>query len=207
MTAMKTFFYAASILACSFGAAVAQDKPSVDPAKVDAMIKATFSKAGAEWQKRIELDATQRLCNDKRNQVSAAEADTIQKRELTTVKYPADGKYLGDWKKGYEVANTGRGGQFSDGPKTVNGGNCYACHQMDPKELSYGTIGPSLAAYGKDRKYDPQAIKDAWTKIYNSQAVLACSNMPRFGSTHFLSEQQIKDVMAYLFDKDSPVNK
>jgi sulfur-oxidizing protein SoxX len=89
----------------------------------------------------------------------------------------------------------------------VSGGNCFACHQMDPKEVSYGTLGPSLAAYGKDRKYDPDLIKDAWTKIYNSQAVVACSNMPRFGTMKVLDEQQIKDVLAYLFDKESPVNK
>jgi len=31
--------------------------------------------------------------------------------------------------------------------------------------------------------------------------------MPRFGHSGFLSEQQIKDLVALLFDKDSPVNK
>jgi sulfur-oxidizing protein SoxX len=33
----------------------------------------------------------------------------------------------------------------------VNGGNCYNCHQIDKKEISYGTIGPSLYNYGKIR--------------------------------------------------------
>ena len=121
--------------------------------------------------------------------------------------YPTDGKLLGDWKRGYEVANNGRGGQFSDPANTIPGGNCFACHQLDPKEVSYGTLGPSLAAYGRERKFDQQSVKDAWKKIYNSQAVFACSNMPRFGANKFLNEQQIKDVMAYLFDPDSPVNK
>jgi sulfur-oxidizing protein SoxX len=31
--------------------------------------------------------------------------------------------------------------------------------------------------------------------------------MPRFGTMKVLDEQQIKDVLAYLFDKESPVNK
>ena len=75
------------------------------------------------------------------------------------------------------------------------------------KEVSYGTLGPSLTAYGKDRKYDAEAMKDAYTKIYNSMAVVPCSNMPRFGTNKVLDEQQIKDVMAYLFDPESPVNK
>ena len=108
---------------------------------------------------------------------------------------PADGKLLGDWKKGEKVAKNGRGGQFSDPPGTVAGGNCYACHQLDPKEVSYGTLGPSLTAYGKDRKFDPEEAKNAYTKIYNSQAVVPCSNMPRFGTNKVLSEQQIKDVV------------
>ncbi|MGL4728145.1 MAG: sulfur oxidation c-type cytochrome SoxX, partial [Bosea sp. (in: a-proteobacteria)] len=79
--------------------------------------------------------------------------------------------------------------------------------QLAPKELSYGTIGPALAAYGKDRKYDPEAIKDAYIKIYNAQAAVACSNMPRFGTNKVLTEAQIKDVVALLFDPESPVNK
>lgn len=120
---------------------------------------------------------------------------------------PADGNFLGDWKEGAKIANNGRGGQFSDDDKTVNGGNCYACHQMERTEVSYGTLGPSLTSYGKDRKFGADEIKQAYTKIYNSQAVLACSNMPRFGANKFLTEKQIKDLVAFLFDPASPVNK
>jgi sulfur-oxidizing protein SoxX len=204
---MKKTIFIAAALALSVTAAAAQNAPAADPAKVDALVKGMFKSVSPEWQARTVLDDAQRLCTETRNQPSAQQADELQKKELAGVVYPADGKYLGDWKKGFQVANTGTGGQFSDRPGGPVGGNCYACHQMDPKELSYGTLGPSLAGYGKDRNYDPQAIKDAWTKIYNSQAVLACSNMPRFGATKFLNEAQLKDVMAYLFDKDSPVNK
>jgi sulfur-oxidizing protein SoxX len=31
--------------------------------------------------------------------------------------------------------------------------------------------------------------------------------MPRFGTNHVLTEQQIKDIVALLFDPESPVNK
>ncbi len=186
-------------------AAVAADKPSL--AVVDAYVNSTFSNASQEWQDRIKPDESLAACNAHRNDVPSKIAEEINKRELARVVYPSDGKFLGDWKAGYKVANNGRGGQFSDKPGTVAGGNCFACHQLDPKELSFGTLGPSLAAYGKERKYDAAAIKDAYTKIYNSQAVVACSNMPRFGTNKVLSEQQIKDVLAYLFDPESPVNK
>lgn len=179
----------------------------VDPAVVDAYLKTTFGKAPADWQARIEPDESLKVCNQYHNDVPSAEADKITARELTRVVYPADGKFLGDWKSGAKIANNGRGGQFSDPPDTVAGGNCYACHQMEKKELSFGTLGPSLTNYGKDRKYAPDEIKQAYTKVYDSQAVVACSNMPRFGVNKVLSEQQIKDILAFLFDPESPINK
>lgn len=189
-------------------AASAQTAPkTVDPAIVDAYVKATFGKAPPEWQERIVPDETLKTCNAYHNNVPSKEADAITKRELAKVVYPADGKFLGDWKEGRKVANNGRGGQFSDPPDTVAGGNCYACHQLEKSEVSFGTLGPSLTNYGKDRKYAPDEIKNAFTKIYDSQAVFACSNMPRFGANKVLSEQQIKDLVALLFDPESPVNK
>ncbi len=202
----RTAFLTAACAALLIGGpALAQQKPS--QATIEAYVKSTFGKASAEWQARIAPDESLAVCNVTRNNVSSAESEAIIKREMAKVSYPADGKLLGDWKKGYAVANNGRGGQFSDPPGTVSGGNCFACHQLDPKEVSYGTLGPSLTAYGKDRKYDPVTMKDAYTKIYNSMAVVPCSNMPRFGTNKVLDEQQIKDVMAYLFDPESPVNK
>ncbi|MGW9330945.1 sulfur oxidation c-type cytochrome SoxX [Bosea sp. NPDC055594] len=201
---MKHIFAGAALL-LSAGAALADERPS--QAVIDAYLAATFGKAPPEWQARIKPDESLAVCNTTRNSPSSAQSEAMLKRESARVSYPADGKFLGDWKKGYQVANNGRGGQFSDAPNTVSGGNCFACHQLDPKEVSYGTLGPSLAAYGKDRKYDPETIKDAYTKIYNSMAVVPCSNMPRFGINKVLDEQQIKDVMAYLFDPESPVNK
>jgi sulfur-oxidizing protein SoxX len=124
-----------------------------------------------------------------------------------SVVYPADGNVIGDWKEGEKIAQSGFGGRFNDKPDVVNGGNCYACHQMRPDELSYGTLGPSLLGYGKARNFEAEAAKAAYAKVYNAQAVFPCSQMPRFGYHKFLSEQQMKDVVALLFAKDSPVNK
>jgi sulfur-oxidizing protein SoxX len=180
---------------------------AADPATVDTYLTSTFGKASPEWQARIEPDETLKLCNRYRNDVPAAEADKIVARELAKVVYPADGKMLGDWKEGAKIASNGRGGQFSDDAKTEAGGNCYACHQMEKQELSYGTLGPSLTSYGRDRNYAPDAIRSAFTKIFDSEAVLACSNMPRFGANKVLTEKQITDLVAFLFDPESPVNK
>lgn len=188
-------------------AAGGQPAAKVTAELVDGYISRTFGKASPEWQARIVPDETMQACNKYRNDVPHDVADAIIAREIQKVSYPADGKFLGNWKEGAKIANNGRGGQFSDDEKTVNGGNCYACHQMESTEVSFGTLGPSLTHYGKDRNYAEAEIKQAYTKIHNSQAVIPCSNMPRFGANGFLTEQQIKDVLAFLFDPESPVNK
>lgn len=180
---------------------------AVDPSIVDKYLMSTFGKAPVEWQARIKPDETLETCNKFRNDVPSAEADRITARELARVTYPADGKLLGNWKDGAKVANDGRGGQFSDPPGLTSGGNCYACHQMEQKELSFGTLGPSLTNYGKNRKYDPEEIKRAYAKVYDSQSSAACSIMPRFGTNKVLTETQIKDIIAFLFDPESPLNK
>jgi sulfur-oxidizing protein SoxX len=198
---------AGMIIALPFAASAQDATKPADPAVVETYLKATFGKAPPEWQARIEPDETLKLCNQYRNDTPPVEAEKIVARELAKVVYPADGKLLGDWKEGAKIANNGRGGQFSDEEGTVAGGNCYACHQMEKKELSYGTLGPSLTTYGRDRSYAPDAIKNAFTKIYDSQALQACSNMPRFGANKVLTEKQITDLVAFLFDPESPVNK
>lgn len=198
---------AGAALALVATSALAQDKPvAVDRAAFDKLLADGFAKAPEEWRARMALDETQRACTETRNHPSNAQAAAIIEREGKDVKFPADGNFFGDVKAGLKVANTGTGSQFSDAPGTYVGGNCYACHHMDAKEVSYGTLGPSLTGYGKTRK-DEASIRDTWKKIYNSQAVVPCSNMPRFGAKAILTEQQMKDVMAYLLSPDSPVNK
>ena len=87
-------------------------------------------------------------------------AEAIQKREQATIEYPADGKFIGDWKKGEALAQSGYGLRFTDYPATrANGGNCYACHQISKQEVSYGTLGPSLFQYGKLRDFTEADVK------------------------------------------------
>ena len=196
-----------AILVLATGSAFAADKVTVPAAEVDAIVDAMFKSATDEWKARVAQDEAQRLCTETRNTPKAADGEKLVARELATIVYPEDGNVMGDWKKGEKVAQTGTGGQFSDGPDTVKGGNCYACHQMAKSELSYGTLGPSLQGYGKLKSFDAAANKAAYAKIYNAQSLLACSNMPRFGFHKFLSIEQIKDVTAYLMSPESPVNK
>ena len=205
---MKSIFPALLLAATlQVSGAAAQTVGKISDADLRSAIDGMWSNASGEFKARVPQDETQRICTETRNQPDAATFDKIIANEAKTIVFPSDGKVLGDWKKGEKLAQSGAGGQFSDGPDVAHGGNCYACHQIDKAELSYGNLGPVLTAYGKDRKYSPEDAKAAYTKIYNAQSVQACSNMPRFGSNKFLTIEQIKDVTAYLMDPASPVNQ
>ena len=133
--------------------------------------------------------------------------ERLEQAQLKTIRYPADGQLLGNWKAGEAIAQSGVGKQYSDDPARPAGGNCYACHQLSPQELAYGTMGPSLLGFGKLRGNSEEIRKYTYAKVYNPQAFSTCSNMPRFGHNGILTEQQIKDVVALLLDPESPVNK
>ncbi|MCA0424448.1 MAG: sulfur oxidation c-type cytochrome SoxX [Proteobacteria bacterium] len=203
---MKAFALTVVLIGAATGAAAQSPQP-LDAAKLEPYVKSMWSKAGPEWASVLTLDETNSICSSTRNAPSPAEYDKIVAREKATIVFPADGNVIGDWKKGEIVAQRGTGGQFTDTPETYRGGNCYACHELAAKEVSYGTLGPSLKGYGKARNFSKDEARAAYAKIYNAQSVMACSQMPRFGHNKFLSEAQIKDAVAYLFDPESPVNK
>lgn len=172
------------------------------------LIKTDFMSMGSATVTRVlSQDEVQRLCSAYPIEMSEDISSRIKDSQMKTVKYPVDGKYLGDWEQGEKIAQNGRGFQSSDPIGGVSGGNCYACHQITKNEISYGNIGPSLYNYVKVHGTGDKVFKYTWAKIYNSQAFTTCSYMPRFGHSGILDEKQIKDVMALLLDPSSPVNK
>ena len=175
---------------------------------VDAAVKASWTTADPGWVARLVQDETQAVCSRYRNAPPKAVTDAILARERAAIVYPADGNVMGDWKKGQVLAQSGYGGRFTDiPPRAENGGNCYACHQLDATELSFGTLGPSLLNYGRDRKYTAAEAKAVYERIYNPQAAIACANMPRLGASKFLTVEQIKDLVAFVMSPESPVNQ
>ena len=172
------------------------------------MMKSSFSERGQAKLDRLDQDSAQRLCSKPPAQELAKDvAARIEQENLASIRYPADGKLIGDWKSGERIAQSGIGKQFSDDPKVPSGANCYACHQISKAEISYGTIGPSLYNFGKLRGTSEEIQRYAYGKVYNAQAFSACSNMPRFGHNGILTEQQMKDLTALLLDPNSPVNQ
>lgn len=196
----------------------ATDTPTSTQSQVDAaskvdaiaLMKATFTDKGQALASRIDQDELQRTCSEyaaKQLELPKAVRERLEASEMKLIKAPSDGKYLGDWKRGEATAQNGRGFQWTDDPKDPTGANCYACHQLSKTELSYGNIGPTLLNYGKVRGQGKEMLEYTWGKIYNSHAYNACSVMPRYGTRKLITEQQVKDVMALLFDLNSPVNQ
>ena len=179
--------------------------------------KTSFVAMGQAKMDRLIPDDANRACSAADvagRPIDKTMGEVIEAASLKTIKWPTDGKFLGDWKAGEAIAQSGSGMTWSDKEGSINGGNCYNCHQLDNKEISFGTLGPSLYGYGKTRGVtDPASasakitVQYTWGMLWNAKAYNACSNMPRIGHKGILTEQQIKHVMALLLDPKSPVNQ
>jgi sulfur-oxidizing protein SoxX len=196
------------------GCAVLPSSQELD-AQAQAVVKSAFRDQGIAKVDRINQDLGQMACSTDQA-VAPEQAKRIEAEALATIRWPAGSQYLGDWREGEKLAQSGRGMTWTDAsaaPKD-NGGNCYNCHQISKEEISFGTIGPSLYNYGKLRGVKDPAdaasmpiVQYTWGKLWNSKAYAACSNMPRFGHFKLLDEEQIRHIMALLLDPKSPVNQ
>ena len=213
---------AAALVAGCAGSGGSAGGSTQSAAELDALtqqiVKQSFHDKGiVKVSQALGEDPTDQACSAADvagHPLSADRAKEIEALNLKTIQWPADGKYLGDWKEGEKIAQSGRGRTWTDKAGAANGGNCYNCHQIDKKEISFGTIGPSLYNYGKQRGVtdpaSPQAqevVKYTWGKIWNSKAYNACSNMPRAGHMGILNEEQVRHLVALLLDPKSPVNQ
>lgn len=190
-------------------------------ADIDALtariVERSFRDEGIVKTSVLAIDETLEACNQadvSGKPIDEATEKRLMEANLKTIRWPLDGKFLGNWREGEKLAQSGRGLTFTDSASTPNGGNCYNCHQITKEEISFGTIGPSLYNYGKLRGVtDPSStearamIEYTWGKIWNSKAYNVCSNMPRAGHKGILGESQIRDIMALLLDPKSPVNQ
>jgi len=204
----KSFLSAALValpIAATLPASYAQQPANTE---IQSLLKSSFKTRSIAKVERLDQSELQQQCSAyATSPMPEALKKSLEQKALASVKYPADGRYLGDWKRGERIAQSGVGMQFSDSEKTVNGGNCYACHQLAKAELSYGNIGPALYNYGKLRGNTEPILKYTWARIWNAHAFNACNIMPRYGDAAILTEDQIRDVMALLLDPASPVNQ
>lgn len=160
---------------------------------------------------RLEQDRSQQICS-KIGEAKLTQADAAEVVNLAraSIKYPASGKLVGDWKTGDRLAHDGAGDRIRNGKlenRKENGGLCQNCHGLAPGEINVGNLGPALTGYGKQRGNSEAIAKYTYEKIYNAWVVFPCSNMPRLGATGHLTPEQITHMVAYLIDPQSPINK
>jgi sulfur-oxidizing protein SoxX len=189
------------------GAAMAEPAVVASPTarEVTQVLQRDFHSRGQATMDRVVQDGLQRICTETGDKPPAAVAKQLEADQLKTISFP-EGSLMGDWKRAEKLAQSGRGAMWSDKPEDAGGG-CYNCHQLSSKEESFGTLGPSLLGFGKTRGNGADTQKYVYGKIYNAKAYNACSQMPRLGHSGTLTEQQIKDLVAYLLDPASPVNQ
>ena len=202
--------------ACAAGCTIAPNRSSVVneiDSTVRDMMKGSFREQGQAKLDRLQQDLAQQACSAETPPAPEV-AKRIEAEALHSIRWPANGQYIGDWREGEKLAQNGRGMTWTDPAGAPAGGNCYNCHKISNEEISFGTLGPSLYNYGKLRGVSdpasPQAaaiVQYTWGKLYNAKAYNACSGMPRFGHAGVLDEVQLRDLMALLLDPKSPVNR
>jgi sulfur-oxidizing protein SoxX len=208
---MKTTLIFSALLSGVFTLAHAGEDVS---AKIGKLVAESFKPGEGQDMSRLVQDETQKACSKYRNSPPAEVAAAIIARESATIKYPEGNKLVGDWTSGEKLVKGGFGMRIGsiepdkvERQKGGNGGNCYACHAADPKEVAAGNIGPSLTGYGSLRGTSDDVVKYTYDKLYNAQATVACSNMPRLGHNGILTPAQVADITAYLVSPESPLNK
>ena len=192
------------LLALFFVATAAHAQPGAK--EVEQVLKRDFHARGQATMERVAQDGLQRLCTESNDRPPADVARAMEADQMKTIVYP-QGSLMGDWKRGERIAQGGRGLTWSDRPGTPGDGSCYNCHQLSPKELSHGTLGPSLRGFGKTRGTSAEIQRYVYGKIYNAKAYNLCSQMPRLGASGTLTPEQIKDLVGLLLDPASPVNE
>ncbi len=176
------------------------------PQEVQQILQRDFHPRGQATMERVAQDGVQRACTETRDRPPPELGKALEADQMKTIVYP-EGSLLGDWKRGETIAQSGRGLTWNDKPGEPSGGSCYNCHELSPRELSHGTIGPSLRRFGKTRGTSAEVQRYLYGKIYNAKAYNLCSQMPRLGASGTLTAAQIKDLVALLLDPASPVNE
>lgn len=175
------------------------------------MVRESFTAPAPNLLKRLDQDRSQQICSKIAGaKLTQEEAAEVVKLARASIKYPASGKLVGDWKIGNKLAHDGAGDRIQKGrleKRKENGGLCQNCHGLAPGEVNVGNVGPSLTGYGVQRGNSEPIAKLAYERIYNGWAYAPCSNMPRLGATGHLTPEQITHLVAYLIDPQSPINK
>jgi sulfur-oxidizing protein SoxX len=202
-------------VACVSGAALiagcaSYPDPQSTRLMAEKMVREGFA-ANPSFAKRLEQDRSQQICSKIGDaKLTQEEAAEVVKLARASIRYPASGQLVGDWKQGDKLAHDGAGDRIRNGKlekRKENGALCQNCHALAPGEINVGNVGPSLTGYGVQRGNSEAVARLTYERIYNAWAYAPCSNMPRLGANGHLTPEQITHMVAYLLDPASPINR
>jgi sulfur-oxidizing protein SoxX len=198
-------------LALIFAGCATYPDPATPRQMAEKMVSGDFSAPEPALLKRLVQDRSQQICSKIGDaKLTQEEAAEVVKLARASIRYPASGKLVGEWKVGDQLAHDGAGDRILIGrleKRKENGGLCQNCHALAPGEINVGNVGPSLTGYGLQRGNSEAIAKLTYERIYNAWAYSPCSNMPRLGANGHLTTEQITHLVAYLIDPASPINK
>ena len=77
----------------------------------------------------------------------------------------------------------------------VRWGNCVACHVLP--DQPGGSVGPSLADYAQRNL----SLDYTYQRIWDNRLFSPSAHMPIYGTNSVLTEEEIRDIMAYIYQK------
>ena len=80
---------------------------------VQRVLQRDFKARGQATMDRVVQDGVQRVCTESDDRPPAALAKQMEADQMKTIAFP-EGSLIGDWKKGEGIAQSGRGGQWTD---------------------------------------------------------------------------------------------
>jgi sulfur-oxidizing protein SoxX len=86
--------------------------------------------------------------------------------------------------------NKERGKQIAT---NIRWGNCIACHSL-PEGQAGGSVGPDLSQRGAF----PVDLQEMYQRIWDVRIYSPDAHMPIYGTNKVLTDQDIRDVMAYV---------
>ena len=113
---MKRTLVATAAVAVAIAGCASMKDDAAYQAEALQMMKRDFHASGiakAEWLNQDEL---QKACTQYHNNPPPELRKKIEAAQMGTITYPADGNFMGDWKRGERIAQDGRGSTWSDKP-------------------------------------------------------------------------------------------
>ena len=141
-------------------------------AKAAAMMKASFKERGQAKLDRLDQDDTQALCSQYAGKELPKDvAATIEKAKLAAIRYPADGKYLGDWRAGERIAQRGTGSSIPTIPPCPPARTATRATSCSKQEIATAPSARRSTTSASCAATPTRCSKYAYGKVYNSEAL------------------------------------